>query len=182
MEYDTYLIDTKADDKVLALYSELMELMKEHEHLNETAMSILQSLGYNGFKRWHRYRSRQFHEYFIRLNNEVFDRFHKSVKIEYPTISYATASISSHLMNWKEKLESSMKELAEYSHQYFESMGVCSDIINCAMYIMTRDYEKVCRYYDRFTEGDWLAHDMHVVDDMIHYKFKKKENKHGYKY
>ena len=182
MEYNAYTKDTKAEDKAVELYSDVIKLLKENEEINEIAMMLLQSMGYNGFKRWHRYRTRQFHECILRLHNELFDRFHKTVRIEEKPLAYAPASMNAHLMSWKERLADSMEKLGMYAREYINITGMESDIMCHAMHLMARDYEKVCRYYERFAEGDWLAHDMHVVDDMIHYRFKKKEAKHGYKY
>lgn len=182
MDYKTYMTEAKTEDRIAMLYSNIMNLLKENEQINETAMVLLQSMGYNGFKRWHRYRSRQFHEYVIRLNNELFDRFHKTLKMEPVSVTYTPASMNSHLMSWKEKLDESMQKLSTYSKEYFDLVGMENKVVRCAMHTLARDYEKVCRYYERFAEGDWLAHDMHVVDDMIHYRYKKKEEKHGYRY
>ena len=116
------------------------------------------------------------------MNNELFDRFRKTVKIERKSLTYAPASVNAHLMNWKEKLSDSMEKLGSYATEYLSMTGTENKIMCHALHLMARDYEKVCRYYDRFAEGDWLTHDMHVVDDMIHYRYKKKEDKHGYKY
>lgn len=182
MEYNTYMQNTKTDDKAVELYSDIIKLLKENEQLNEISMSLLQSMGYNGFKRWHRYRARQFHECILRLNNELFDRFHKTVRIEEKTLTYASASMNAHLMNWKEKLADSMEKLGMYAKEYLNITGAENKILCHALHMMARDYEKVCRYYDRFADGDWLVHDMHIVDDMIHYRYKKKEDKHGYRY
>ncbi len=55
-------------------------------------------------------------------------------------------------------------------------------IINDALYKMTKDYEKIGRLIMRFTESDWLALDMHIVDDAIHCKYKAEEEEHGFDY
>lgn len=183
MDYNKYMVDTtKMDDRVLALYSKTAKLLKDNEKMNEIAMAVLQSLGYNGFKRWHRCRSREFHEYSMRLSNELFDKFHMTMKPDETTLAYAPANMNAHLMSWKEMLLDSIEKLGTYSQEYFSLTGMQNDIMECAMHKLTRDYEKVCRYYDRFMEGDWLVHDMHIVDDCIHHRYKKKEDKHGYKY
>ncbi len=182
MEFDKYLMETKTEDKISTLYNRMITILLETACLNECAMVVLHSKGYNGFKRWHRYRSREFREFVICLDNELFDKFHKTVKHEPVSISYAPANMNSHLVNWKEKLATAIHDLGECNKEYFALTGTTNCIVEDAIHILTRDYEKACRYYERFSEGDWLAHDMHVVDDIIHYKYKKKEEEHGYKY
>ena len=179
MDYDKYMMRTDSGD-AKDLYTRMVKLLREAEQFNMSAMVVMQSLGYNGFKRWHRYRSRQFHECAIKLMNEAFDRYHEVVKPEQSTLAYSPANMNGHLLSWKDKLEGHMHELCGLAHEYFMLNGTQGKAVKHALHAMSRDYEKVCRYYERFMEGDWLAHDMHVVDDMIHYKFKKKEEAHGY--
>ena len=176
--YNTTLLET--EDKLLLVYSKALKVLKEYARISELAMVCMQSKGYNGFKRWHRYRNREFNNFALILQNELFDRYRKTVKIEIPMINYEPQSMNTHLLNWKEKINQSIIDLGSCNKDYFNLVGTDNCIINEAIETLSKDYEKVCRYYSRFSEGDWLIHDMHIVDDCIHKKFKKKEEHYGY--
>lgn len=181
MEYNyTSIIEAKTEDKLSVIYEKAIKLFKEYARISELAMICMQSKGYNGFKRWHRYRNREFNNFALILHNELFDRFHKVVSTDIPTVTYAPQSMNVHLMTWREKLNQYIDELGECNKEFYTITGTDNCIIECAIKVLAKDYEKVCRYYNRFAEGDWLIHDMHIVDDCIHEKYKKKEERHGY--
>jgi hypothetical protein len=144
-------------------------------------MIAMQSLGYNGFKRWHRLRSKQFFDLKCKLSTELFDKFRKKATFKDYELNYSPDTMESHLKAWDNSLLQAIEDLGTLNNQFAELTGMCCDVIDCATKYMMKDFEKVGRYYKRFTESDWLTLDMHIVDDKLHKKFKMKEKKHGYK-
>ena len=169
-------------DQIHSLYEKLYKVLCIHTKLNMFSMTSLQGMGYNGFKRWHRYRSREFFEMKLCLRNELYDKFRIVADFKDSELSYSPMSMEEHLKAWDEVLLEGIQELGEINKDYYELTGVSCDISKCAMHKMMRDYEKVGRYLKRFTESDWLTLDMHIVDDALHAKYKAKEEEHGYKY
>lgn len=169
-------------DTVHSIYERLYHVLCVHTKLNMLAMTALQSMGYNGFKRWHRYRSRQFFEMKLCLRNELYDKFRITADFKDADVSYSPSSMEEHLKAWEGALLEAIQELGNISKDYYEVVGVNCEKAKCAMHKMMRDYEKVGRYLKRFTESDWLTLDMHIVDDALHAKYKAKEEEHGYKY
>ena len=168
-------------DAVTSIYTRLYELLCIHTKLNILAMSAMQSMGYNGFKRWHRYRSHQYMKLKLKVRTEMYDKFRLIPNFKDVEISYSPKSMEEHLKSWESAILSAIQELGTVNKDFYETAGINCKIAKCAMCKMMKDYEKVGRYYKRFTESDWLTLDMHIVDDSIHEKFKKKEARYEYK-
>lgn len=169
-------------DSVTELYESANKILTTHCKLNRIAMSRLHVMGYNGFKRWHRYRSREFFEMKLCLANELYDKFRISPNFKDYEITYSPINVEEHLKSWDKALLDGIQELGTLNKRYYELTGVNSCALEKTMCWLMRDYEKVGRLLKRFTESDWLTLDMHTVDDRLHEKYKEKEEKHGFKY
>lgn len=163
-------------ETVRELFEAVHKVMLTHCKLNSKAMCAAQSLGYNGFKRWHRYRSKWFFELDTRLANELFDRFRIKSDFKDYEVTYSPASLEEHLRAWQKAILDGMQELGTLNKQFFEQTGMRCDVVDCALEKMGKDYERVCRFLKRFSESDWLTLDMHIVDDRLHDKYKCKED------
>ena len=169
-------------EQIKSLYESVCKVLTTHCKINKLAMRSLQAMGYNGFKRWHRYRSRQVFEMKLCLSNEIYDKFRIKADFKSYDITYDPKNMEEHLKSWDSVLLDGIQELGTLHKRYFELTGMDCKIINKAMCKLTRDYEKVGRLIMRFTESDWLTLDMHTVDDKLHCKYKEKEEKHGFNY
>lgn len=169
-------------DTVHSIYERLYKVLCVHTKLNMLAMTTLQSMGYNGFKRWHRCRSREFFEMKLCVRTELYDKFRIVANFSDSDISYSPMNMEEHLKTWDEVILEAIQELGQICKDYYETAGVSCDIAKRAMQIMMKDYEKVGRYLKRFTESDWLTLDMHIIDDSLHSKYKEKEKEHGFEY
>lgn len=161
---------------VTSLFESTDKILAVHCKLNEIAMTITQSIGYNGFKRWHRYRSKEFLELKFALENLLFDEFRITPTIKEYELTYSPSSLEEHLRSWDSALSESIENLGSISNEYYETVGRDCKPIEKAIKIMVKDKEKIGKYIERFTQSDWLTLDMHIVDDKIHKKYKEKEN------
>ena len=159
-------------DSVKSIFDSIHKVLSVHCKVNALAMSAMQSMGYNGFKRWHRYRSKQIFDLKLKLANELFDRFRIKAEFKEQEVSYSPASLDEHLRAWEKALLDGIQELGTLGKSYYELTGMKCEIVDCALKELAHDYEKVGRYIKRFTESDWLALDMHIVDDKLHEKYK----------
>ena len=183
MEIYKNQIETRnMNETVIQLYEDICKIFTINSKINNAAMCKMQSLGYNGFKRWHRYRSREFNELRFCLENELYDKFRIVPTFKEYEVDYSPKDMEEHLKSWDKELLDSIRNLGELNQRYYELIGINCKIIEKAIHKIIRDYEKVGRLIKRFTESDWLTLDMHIVDDKIHCKYKGKEEKHGYKY
>ena len=172
-----YVAKTMADT-VTSIYTRLYNVLCIPTKLNILAMSALQAMGYNGFKRWHRYRSKQFMKLKLKLRNEMYDKFRLVPDFKDVELTYSPKSMEEHLKSWDGAILSAIQELGTINKDFYETAGINCKIAKCAICKMMKDYEKVGRYYKRFTESDWLTLDMHTVDDFLHEKYKMKEERH----
>ena len=169
-------------EQVKSIYENVCRILTTHCKINKLAMRSLQAMGYNGFKRWHRYRSRQFFEWKLCLANELFDKFRIIADFKDYEVNYSPTSIDEHLKSWEKVILESIQELGTINKDYFKLTGISCKLAECAMCELVKDYEKIGRLIKRFTESDWLTLDMHIVDDYLHAKYKAKEEENGFKY
>ena len=159
------------------LYDIAIKLMRELMLKHECAMVICQAIGFNGFKRWHRHRSKKFMCWGIGLANELFDNYRKSAAFTSMPGAYTASSLQEHLASWDSCLEKAIQEFADLSKQFLEKTGQLNCFIEKALCCLQKDREKTRRWFTRFQESNWSSHDMHYVDDALHEKEKKKEKK-----
>ena len=157
------------------IYKRTDNLIITHLMVNDDAMKITQSIGYNGFKRLHRYLAKELmckHQW---LNCQYFDRFRKTFETDISIPTYKPVSFKDHLEKWKDLLEKGIQELGELNQEHFDVVGVTNETIECVICIFVKKLEKVNRWIMRFNESNWNAIDIHKVDDDLHCKMKKKE-------
>lgn len=172
--------DSKAEksmveDSILGIYKRAYNVVSAHCKLNSAAMSAMHALGYNGFKRWHRYRSSQLHSVCLLLENEIFDRFRIQGNFKGDDVSYSPSDMQEHLRSWDKALVDGSAELGALQKELFSLTGDKSPAVENAMEILEKDFKRTGRLLKRFYESDWLALDMHTADETIHAKYKEKE-------
>ena len=86
-------------------------------------------------------------------------------------------SLKEHLAAWDSELDHCTIALIDLSKQFFDKTGLINCYVKKALCHVRKDREKIRRWYARFTESNWSAHDMHYVDDALHSKEKSKEGK-----
>lgn len=165
----------KMSERVKILYDRAAKVLSVHASLNRMAMAAVQFLGYNGFKRWHCHNAKCFFKCTLKLATALYDKFRIKADFKEYELSYAPKGMEEHLRAWEKTLLEGIQELGSVQKDYCEETGTESRVVSCAIEMMSHDRENVGRYLRRFTESDWLALDMHIVDDRIHDKYKRKE-------
>lgn len=157
------------------IYKGIDNIIVNHIMLNDKAMQITQSLGFNGFKRFHRYNETCLLEMHQCLENWYFDRYQKVLNVDVSIIQYNPIDLKAHLSKWKILLETDMQTLGELNQEHFDLVGISNCIIDKLIYKFSKHYEKICRYLKRFEASNWDSLDCHIVDDYLHKKIKEKE-------
>lgn len=157
------------------IYKNVDNIILTHLMINDKAMKITQSLGYNGFKRLHRCETKYLLCKHIDLENCYFDKYQKVLESNVNVPVYNPISLKEHLEKWKELLNRSIQELGELNQEHFDIIGITNGIIEDLICCFMKKYEKTCRWIARFNESDWNSIEMHSVDDCLHSKYKKKE-------
>lgn len=167
MEYD---IET--------LYKEIDSIILKHIMMNDNAMKLTQSWGYNGFKRFHRINSEKMLCEHLKLENCMFDNYQIILKTDIANLKnddYSASSIKYHLNQLKEIFYDDIKKLGKLNYEHIKLIGISNSIIECVLKCFAHDYEKVCRWFKRFDESGWNSIDIHLLDDRLHEKMKKIE-------
>lgn len=181
MPYDMSNPGMKMSKNMGEVLEDIDSIMLFHCMLNDKAMKACHAMGYNGFKRMHRYNDRCFMEYHIQVSNEAYDKYRMMLETKTSEFDYKPSDIMDHLTKWDAKLAEDIKKLAMLNNEYREAAGKGNCIAEEAMHVMCRNYEKVGRWHKRFLETKSM-HDVHELDDEIHAKYKAKEEAMGYKY
>lgn len=157
------------------IYNAIEKMLDTHIQVNEQAMNVCHSIGYNGFKRLHRLDAKQFACWRLELMNEMYDKHRTVLTPVRETVKYAPASLKEHLASWDDLLEKSIQELVSLHKDYVSNAGCESKLVKRLLKHFMKRYEKTGRWYARFEETSWLAHDCHVLDDRIHSRCKEVE-------
>ena len=150
------------------------EILMHHLMLNDKAMKFCHAIGYNGFKRLHRWNTKNFLCWHIKLENMAYDKHRMTLETRVSDFDYRPGDIIGHLQKWDVRLCEDIKMLGMLNNEYRDMSGKDNHIIDAALCVMAKDYEKAGRWHRRFIETK-SAHDMHDLDDAIHAKYKAME-------
>lgn len=156
------------------------EIMLSHLMLNDDAMRICHVLGYNGFKRMHRWNQRKFNELHIAIENHATDKFRMVLGTDVKALPYKPVNLKDHFVKWDAKLKEDIAMLGHLNNAYREMTGVSCKIVKKAICKMAKNHEKTGRWIKRLDESGFNAHDAHSLDDYVHKCYKAKELKAGY--
>jgi hypothetical protein len=157
------------------IYKNVDNIILTHLMINDDAMKITQSLGYNGFKRLHRYETKYLLCKHQELENSYFDKYQKVLNANVSNPIYNPISLKDHLEKWRDLLTRHIQELGELNQEHFDVIGITNCIIEDTICCFMKKLEKVNRWIMRFNESDWNSVEIHYVDDCLHKKMKKKE-------
>lgn len=174
-----YAKERSMSERVREAYGTAHEVLSSHCAINALAMRAAHVMGYNGFKRWHRHRAREFLSLALLLENELFDRFGIVPKFDWNKVEYSPESLKDHLRHWESAALDGMKSLGEANRSLFGETGMMSHVMEKALKTLCKDRERLARLRERFEESEWLTFDVHGIDDRLHEKFKKKEERDG---
>lgn len=177
MDYNYGMNVKTMSEQITDIFNSIHDIISTYKKVSIKSMSIMQHLGYNGFKRWHRYRSKCLFDLELQLMNELCDSFRILPNFKDLEVSYSATGMEEHLRNWDKLLLDSIQELGKLNIEFTKQTGTSCKIIEKIMHIFSKDFEKVGRYLNRFSESDWLSIDMHIVDDYLHQKYKCEEEK-----
>lgn len=159
------------------IYNKTSHILEQHIQFNKEAVTALQAMGFNGFKRMHRYNAQWYFCKQLKLANILFNMKREKLDLKPITMmtEYAPMSLKDHLAKWDAHIEDSLVELGDLNKAHLEKVGSTSPIIECIIYQMLDNHGNIQRWYYRGEAGDWLMHDLFTLDKYIHEKYKEKE-------
>ena len=158
--------------EVKQIYDKVSQILEKHILINKQATLIMQSLGYNGFKKMHYCLMKRFQKKQIKLAYKLFDIKGEKLDISQVALTYNVSSLKEHLKSWLEELKYSIKELGTLNKEYFETYGFMCKSIECIVDLMVDLLKYVHKWYNRGEATDWLEMDLFLLDDKIkkHYE------------
>lgn len=144
----------------------------------QNLMSLAQSASYNGFKRFHRYNSREHFEHATRLSNFMVYSFNVTPEIMVNYINMSYPNIESSFITQYEASE-------KYTHMLFSAISKAMEDKQFTVFefinkIVDKEYD-IMDEYKRFndmnnnTKGDKSY--LQLLDKDLHWKYKCKEKK-----
>ena len=175
MDYNYGMNSKSMSESITDIFNSVHDVISTYKKVSVKSMVIMQHLGYNGFKRWHRYRSKCLFDLELQLMNKLCDEFRITPNFKDLDVSYAPSGIEEHLRNWDKLLLDSVQELGKLNIEFTKQTGMSCELIEKLIHKFSKDYQKVGKYLKRFNDSDWLTLDIHIVDDCLHKKYKEKE-------
>lgn len=179
MDYNYGMNSKSMSESITDIFNSVHDVISTYKKVSVKSMVIMQHLGYNGFKRWHRYRSKCLFDLELQLMNKLCDEFRITPNFKDLDVSYAPSGIEEHLRNWDKLLLDSVQELGKLNIEFTKQTGMSCELIEKLIHKFSKDYQKVGKYLKRFNDSDWLTLDIHIVDDCLHKKYKEKEKNYG---
>ena len=175
MDYNYGMNSKSMSEQITDIFNSVHDVISTYKKVSIKSMVIMQHLGYNGFKRWHRYKSKCLFDLELQLMNKLCDEFRITPNFKDLDVSYTPSSIEEHLRNWDKLLLDSVQELGKLNIEFTKQTGMPCKLIEKLIHKFSKDYQKVGKYLKRFNDSDWLTLDIHIVDDCLHKKYKEKE-------
>lgn len=142
------------------------------------SMNICQSLGYNGLKRFHRCKIKEFNNYLISLENKSIDYWSIVLNNVKSDESHKASSIMNHVSSILEKMETHLKKLGELNNEFMQLHGTFAPDCECAIkstFKIMEKYKRILKRYEEIGNHATAIHDLHTWDDRLHDKIKKYE-------
>lgn len=175
MDYNYGMNSKSMSEQITDIFNSVHDVISTYKKVSIKSMVIMQHLGYNGFKRWHRHRSKCLFDLELQLMNKLCDEFRIMPNFKDLDVSYSATGMEEHLRNWDKLLLDSVQELGKLNIEFTKQTGMSCELIEKLIHKFSKDYQKVGKYLKRFNDSDWLTLDIHIVDDYLHKKYKEKE-------
>ena len=147
--------------------------------LHVDSMNMCQSLGYNGLKRFHRCKVKEFNNYLICLENKSIDYWGIPLTNVKADETHKPSSIMNHASSMLEKLEMYLKKLSQYNNEFMQLHGTMAPDAECAIkstFKVMEKYRRIIKRYEEIGNHATAIHDLHTWDDRLHDKIKKYED------
>lgn len=160
------------------ILTEITDISMQLSVLNFKSMAICHKLGFNGFKRWHKCYAKKLFDLSICLELKAFDYYSVIIEPEGEISKYDAKSIIYHFQSFKELLEKALADIGTLNKEFIDLTGFNAPVVKHIKKILLKQIEKcnrmVYRYKSIGSEATGL-HDLHMYDDELHKKLKKKE-------
>jgi len=150
------------------------------QQASKNGMILCQSWGYNGFKRLLRRLNRHLNNLCLLVENEMFDHYQLVAPLQHNANSYSAfkpTDIKDFAHAWDATMKDACAQLALDNIALIGHTGIQSCLVKALIKCVLKHKEKAHRFLKRGDEVQWMAHDLHVYDDMLHEKVKCLEEK-----
>lgn len=160
------------------ILTEITDITMELSILNFKSMTICQRLGFNGFKRWHKCYAKELFDLSICLELKAFDYYSVNIEPTGEISRYEAKSIIYHFQTFKELLEKALTDIGLLNKEFIDLTGFNAPVVKHIKKILLKQIEKsnrlIFRYKSIGSEATGM-HDIHMFDDELHKKYKRKE-------
>ena len=108
------------------LLRQLSDICLEELMLSSDAYVCMIKLNMHGYKRLHRYLSKEFQDLYLAFQYESLKNFDRVLSSEIRFETYKTKDIKEHLQNWTEVLKKHIKTVGAIIKEIFENEGYIS--------------------------------------------------------
>ena len=143
--------------------------------------NICHKLGYNGFKRWHRFATRNDAEILKKIECHIVEYFDELPVFTNSYIKAVPKTLQEHLVSWYNREFAKFLRLNEIKGLLqTNKLFVEAELVQCIIEDVLCEVKKIKRIQLDFSNVAYNAHHISIVDKNIHRKYKKKEKKQGY--
>jgi hypothetical protein len=160
-----------------AVMNDVGNIALYHLMLNNESMATCQQMGYNGFKRKHRYNSNMFLCLLNKIKNKTYELYETKIDTIAEVPKSQANTLSLHLSEWIVAIEKDVKKLGKLNKEFVEITGISCEIAKKMAKYLLQDYMKIKRWIAKLTKCEWNEIVINQIDMHIHGNYKKKEKK-----
>lgn len=159
------------------LLRQLSDICLEELMLSSDAYVCMIKLNMHGYKRLHRYLSKEFQDLYLAFQYESLKNFDRVLSSEIRFETYKIKDIKEHLLTWTDVLKQHLKTVGLIIKQIFENEGYISCTAQKLQKILYKNIIKNERALKKFEDCDYNYQIIYEHDKYLHEKMKEKEHK-----
>ncbi len=157
------------------LLNKLSKICLDELMFSSDAYICMIELNLHGYKRLHRYLSKEFYNLYLELQNKIVEKYDRALPMPKEFKKYTTDSLKEHLEHWTEILKEHLKEVGEIIKGVFEEDGYIPCVAQKVQKKLYKNIIKNERALQKFEDCDWSYEVIYQHDYYLHSKLKELE-------
>jgi hypothetical protein len=160
---------------ITAIFTDIGSLALYMSMAHSESMKACQMLGYNGFKRKHRYRAKEFYDLMLSVQNHSIEYTQQNINLTIGDISYSPKTLKEHLEFMVIDFDDKLKKIGVLNSEFVTKTGFECEKAECIKEWILHDLIKFKRWLAKFNACMWNESVVNDIDMHIHAVMKEKE-------
>jgi len=166
----------------VALLKKAAEYMTKRFMFNDKSKDVTHFMNLQGFKRWHRFNTREDMEAIMQIKSHIIDHYHEMPELVIEALDYNATDLKSHLDAWEDMDEKFITDLSQLKTDLIVpgNYHVEACLIQGILDKIFTELKYLERVKNELESEAYSAYCIHMMSHRIHdcYKGKEEELQH----